>query len=81
MATRIRTVDFLPEIFRTDTNKQFLGATLDQLTQNPKLKRLYGFEFCISDIWVCLEFRISNLEFNMVLYPQYPRYQSLPGNV
>jgi hypothetical protein len=33
MATR-RTVDLLPEIFRTDTNKKFLGATLDQLTQD-----------------------------------------------
>ena len=30
MAT-VRTVDFLPEIFQTSTNKQFLAATLDQL--------------------------------------------------
>lgn len=42
MATR-RTVDLLPEIFRTDTNRQFLGATLDQLTQEPNLKRTQGY--------------------------------------
>jgi hypothetical protein len=41
--SRIRTVDFLPEIFRTETNKQFLNATLDQLTQNPKLKPTQGY--------------------------------------
>lgn len=41
--TRIRTVDFLPEIFRTATNRQFLGATLDQLVQDPKLKPTQGF--------------------------------------
>lgn len=38
-----RTVDLLPEIFRTDTNKKFLGATLDQLTQEPNLIRTQGF--------------------------------------
>jgi len=42
MATR-RTVDLLPEIFRTDTNKKFLGATLDQLTQEPNFKRTQGY--------------------------------------
>jgi hypothetical protein len=42
MATR-RTVDLLPEIFRTDTNKKFLGATLDQLTQEPNFKRAQGY--------------------------------------
>ena len=40
---RIRTVDFLPEIFKTDINKQFLGATLDQLTQESELKRTQGY--------------------------------------
>jgi len=40
---RRRTVDLLPEIFRTPTNRQFLGATLDQLTQEPNLKRTQGF--------------------------------------
>ena len=38
-----RTVDLLPEIFRTETNKQFLAATLDQLTQDPNLKRTQGY--------------------------------------
>lgn len=42
MATR-RTVDLLPEIFRTSTNRQFLGATLDQLTQEPVIKRTQGY--------------------------------------
>ena len=38
-----RTVDLLPEIFRTDTNRKFLGATLDQLTQEPDLVRTQGY--------------------------------------
>jgi len=42
MATR-RTLDLLPEIFRTDTNRKFLAATLDQLTQEPSVKRTQGF--------------------------------------
>jgi hypothetical protein len=42
MAIR-RTVDLLPEIFRTKTNRQFLSATLDQLTQEPQVKRTQGF--------------------------------------
>lgn len=40
---RIRTVEFLPEIFQTPTNRQFLGATLDQLVQDPKLKQTQGY--------------------------------------
>jgi hypothetical protein len=40
---RIRSVDFLPEIFQTDANKQFLAATLDQLIQEPKFKKTQGF--------------------------------------
>lgn len=40
---KIRTVDFLPEIFQTETNKQFLAATLDQLVQEPKFKKTQGF--------------------------------------
>ena len=43
MATRIRTIDFLPEIFKTDTNNQFLSATLDQLTQTPKFTKVQGY--------------------------------------
>ena len=42
MAT-VRTVDFLPDIFQTPVNKQFLSATLDQLTQEPKFKKSQGF--------------------------------------
>jgi len=42
MAT-VRSVDFLPEIFQTDANKQFLAATLDQLIQEPKFKKTQGF--------------------------------------
>jgi hypothetical protein len=40
---RIRTVDFLPEIFQTSTNKQFLAATLDQLVQEPNFTKIQGF--------------------------------------
>ena len=43
MATRIRTVDLLPEIFRTETNKKFLAATLDQMIQPSKLRRVQGY--------------------------------------
>jgi len=40
---RNRSVDFLPEIFKTDPNKEFLSATLDQLVQEPKLKQIQGY--------------------------------------
>ena len=40
---QVRSVDFLPEIFQTDANKQFLAATLDQLVQEPKFKKTQGF--------------------------------------
>jgi hypothetical protein len=40
---QVRSVDFLPEIFQTKTNRQFLGATLDQLIQEPALKKTQGF--------------------------------------
>jgi hypothetical protein len=40
---RVRSVEFLPEIFQTDVNKQFLAATLDQLIQEPKFKKTQGF--------------------------------------
>ncbi len=58
MAT-VRSVDFLPEIFQTDANKQFLAATLDQLIQEPNFRKTQGlspsvlaavsmlFKFCI----------------------------------
>ena len=40
---RTRSVNFLPEIFQTDANKQFLSATLDQLVQEPKFKKSQGY--------------------------------------
>jgi len=40
---RTRSVDFLPEIFQTSTNRQVLSATLDQLVQEPKFKRIQGY--------------------------------------
>ena len=43
MASRVRTIDFLPEIFRTTTNEQFLNATLDQLVQPPQYNRIQGY--------------------------------------
>jgi hypothetical protein len=43
MATRIRTLDFLPEIFKTTTNSQFLSATLDQLVAQPNTKKIQGY--------------------------------------
>jgi hypothetical protein len=42
MANR-KTLNFLPEIFRSDTNKKFLGATLDQLISEPSLGKVDGF--------------------------------------
>lgn len=38
-----RSVEFLPEIFQTDVNRQFLAATLDQLVQEPRFKKTQGF--------------------------------------
>jgi hypothetical protein len=38
-----RTVELLPEVFRTDTNRKFLSATLDQLTQEANTKRTQGY--------------------------------------
>ena len=43
MATRIRTLNFLPEIFQTTTNSQFLEATLDQLVAQPNTRKIQGF--------------------------------------
>ena len=43
MVNRVRTLDLLPEIFRTETNNQFLGATLDQLVTPPKLDKIEGY--------------------------------------
>lgn len=43
MVTQIRNLDFLPEIFRTKTNEQFLSQTLDVITSKPDLVRVEGF--------------------------------------
>lgn len=43
MVNKVRTIDFLPDIFRTDTNKQFLAASLDVLTSQPDFNRVQGF--------------------------------------
>ena len=40
---RIRSVDFLPEIYQTPANEKFLNSTLDQLIQEPKLKQTQGY--------------------------------------
>ena len=41
--TRIRTLNFLPEIFQTKTNTEFLSATLDQLVNPPVTKKIQGY--------------------------------------
>ena len=43
MVNKVRTLDFLPEVFKTETNSQFLRGTLDVLTSQPNLKRVQGF--------------------------------------
>jgi hypothetical protein len=43
MVTRVRTIDFLPEIFKTTVNEQFLSATLDQLVNQPNTARVQGY--------------------------------------
>jgi hypothetical protein len=41
--TRIRTLNFLPEIFQTPTNRQFLAATLDQIVNPPVTRKIEGY--------------------------------------
>ena len=44
MAERtIKSVNLLPEFFRTEKNSKFLSSTLDQLIQPPSLERLDGY--------------------------------------
>ena len=43
MVSRVRTINFLPDIFRTPSNEQFLSATLDQLTSQPKTMKIQGY--------------------------------------
>ena len=43
MSSRIRTLNFLPEIFQTPTNSQFLEATLDKIVDQPTTERIQGY--------------------------------------
>ncbi len=43
MVSKVRTIDFLPDIFKTKTNEQFLSASLDQLSQQPDYTRIQGY--------------------------------------
>ena len=43
MVNKSRTINFLPEIFQTSSNKEFLNSTLDVITSQPELKRIQGF--------------------------------------
>lgn len=38
-----KTIDFLPAVFQTETNRKFLNATMDQLIAEPKLNRISGY--------------------------------------
>ena len=38
-----KTLQFLPEIFRTDTNRKFLNATTDQLISEPDFYKINGY--------------------------------------
>ena len=40
---QIKTSNFLPDVFRTDANKKFLNATLDQLVTQPDLRNINGY--------------------------------------
>ena len=42
MLTR-RTLEFLPTVFQTETNKKFLNATVDQLIQEPAMIRMSNY--------------------------------------
>ena len=43
MVSRVRTINFLPEIFKTKANEQFLSATLDQLVSQPNTMKIQGY--------------------------------------
>ena len=43
MVNKVRTINFLPEIFQTKTNERFLSASLDVLTNQPDFRRVEGF--------------------------------------
>jgi len=39
----VKTINFLPEIFRSNANTKFLNATLDQLVSEPSLDKINGY--------------------------------------
>ena len=41
--TKRKSINFLPSVFQTLTNKRFLNATVDQLIEEPALKKIYGY--------------------------------------
>lgn len=43
MVNQTRSINFLPEVFRTETNEMFLSSTLDVLTSQPEFNRVQGF--------------------------------------
>lgn len=43
MSMKRKTIDLLPVYFRTDSNEKFLSGTIDQLIQQPSLKKVDGF--------------------------------------
>lgn len=43
MAVKRKTLRFLPGVFRTDVNRKFLGSTLDQLINEPELRKIDGY--------------------------------------
>ena len=43
MAKSIKSINLLPEFFRTDKNSKFLSSTIDQLIQPPQLERISGY--------------------------------------
>lgn len=43
MALQRKTFDLLPAVFQTDTNKKFLGSTLDNLVNEPRLRDVNGY--------------------------------------
>ena len=39
----IKSINLLPEVFRSDVNKKFLAATVDQLVSEPDFRRIDGY--------------------------------------
>ena len=81
--SNIRTVDFLPEIFKTKVNSQFLSATLDTLTTKPEVTKIsgyigkkYGYGVSSTDIYVD---EISTERSNYQLEPSVVQLNQITG--